>query len=805
MATYNGTTGDDTYTGTSSGDSVSGNAGNDTLAGADGIDTIYGGAGNDSLSGGAGNDLIYGDFDTSEELLTNGNFNSGGTGWSTLNPTGGFGPQFTSGRAVFNAGGESVYGDSIYQTVTTAPGETYAVAYRGIEDNIGIANHTLLVEILDDLGNVIYSETRVVLNNTNNGWNFSFVAASGTSTIRFTNTTSTNSVNTDLKIDNVSILGPIDPVGNDTIVADDGDDLVYAGAGNDNLNGSAGNDTVYAGDGDDSWQIGDTGDDLVYGGAGSDILSGDLGNDTLYGDDGNDAIEGHEGVDVIYGGAGDDYVAGADITGITTPSNRTLDPTVGFDDASNDVLFGGDGNDTLIGNAGDDSLHGDAGNDYMVAGAGNDTVYAGAGNDTWHVGDTGDDLGYGGAGEDIISGDLGHDTLYGDGDNDAIEGHDGNDVIFGGAGDDYIVAADIAGLSDPFSRNLNPIINGDDNSEDQLYGGDGNDTLLGNGGRDTLQGGAGNDYLIGGAGPDLFIVEVADTITDFDASTGVSDNGNLDNDFVDLSAFYNATTLAIWNAANPGNQYDNALKWLRGDQADGVLQSAGGVQITDGGSAVAASLLNFENTAVCFAAGTRLATAKGHRPIEKLKVGDLVETADHGLQPIRWIGRMTVSGMGDLAPIRIAAGALGNRRDVLVSPLHRMLVAGWRVELLFGETEVIAAAKMLVNGSTIRSQPCAEVTYYHVMFDAHQILFAEGAGAESFHPGEEGFDALGPAACAEILAVFPQLQAGGFAAYGPSARRCLRLHEARLLQIGRMVAPTDQIQTAPRKRALAAQ
>lgn len=674
MATYNGTTGDDTYSGTSNNDVITGNNGSDTLDGAGGQDVIYGGYGDESISGGAGNDLIFGDYDPSEELIVNGNFSSGGTGWTANNPTGGPAPAFSSGNALFNVFGEAVYGDSIEQTFNSVIGKTYSARFNAFENYLGVADHTVRVDILDATGTVIFSQTNVIVNNTSSLITFNFTATTATSTILITNPTSTNSLNTDLRIDNVSVVGAVDAVGNDSLFGDDGDDLIYAGAGNDLLNGNDGNDTVYAGAGDDSWQTMDTGDDLLYGGAGNDIISGDTGNDTIYGDDGNDAIEGHDGVDIIFGGAGQDYITGADISGLSFSGNRTLNPWFGSDDSSNDYLDGGDGDDTLL-------------------------------------------------------------------------------------------------------------------------GGDG---------RDTLIGASGFDILIGGAGADVFVVNGADTITDFDASTGISGNNNQDNDFVDLSAFYNATTLAAWNAANGGNQYSTALDWLRGDQADGILQSAGGLQIINSGVAVNASLLNFENTAVCFVAGTRLATAKGNRPIEKLRLGDLVQTADHGLQPIRWIGSMTVAAMGDLAPIRIAAGALGNRRDLLVSPLHRMMLAGWQVEMLFGEDEVLAAAKMLVNGDTIQPMPMAQVTYYHLMFDAHEVVFAEGAPAESFHPGVEGFDTLGEAARAEICAQFPLLALGDFSAYGPSARRSLRSHEALLLQIGLKLEQTDQMQTAPRQKAVAA-
>ena len=40
----------------------------------------------------------------------------------------------------------------------------------------------------------------------------------------------------------------------------------------------------------------------------------------------------------------------------------------------------------------------------------------------------------------------------------------------------------------------------------------------------------------------------------------------------------------------------------------------------------------------CFAAGTRIATPQGARPVETLCPGDLVTTLDHRPQPLRWVG-----------------------------------------------------------------------------------------------------------------------------------------------------------------------
>jgi hypothetical protein len=184
---------------------------------------------------------------------------------------------------------------------------------------------------------------------------------------------------------------------------------------------------------------------------------------------------------------------------------------------------------------------------------------------------------------------------------------------------------------------------------------------------------------------------------------------------------------------------------------------------------------------ICFTRGTRIRTAFGERRIETLRIGDQVATLDHGLQRIRWIGSSLRPAIGDLAPIRIAAGTLGNRRDLLVSPQHRMLLRGWLAELHFGEPEVLVPAKALADGKSVRSETGGLVEYFHILFDRHEIIFAEGAPSESFHPGEQGWKALDHATRAEILQIFPQLACPGFAAYGPAARPSLRGFEARTI------------------------
>ena len=136
---------------------------------------------------------------------------------------------------------------------------------------------------------------------------------------------------------------------------------------------------------------------------------------------------------------------------------------------------------------------------------------------------------------------------------------------------------------------------------------------------------------------------------------------------------------------------------------------------------------------VCYAAGTRVLTATGERPIESLRPGEFVATLsgnDIIQRPIRWIGRRRIDLAAHprphtVAPIRILCHAIANEvphADLLVSPDHGILIDG-----------KLICARQLINGATIRQESDWDaVTYYHLELDAHAILIAEGAPAESY-------------------------------------------------------------------------
>ena len=188
------------------------------------------------------------------------------------------------------------------------------------------------------------------------------------------------------------------------------------------------------------------------------------------------------------------------------------------------------------------------------------------------------------------------------------------------------------------------------------------------------------------------------------------------------------------------------------------------------------------NYAVCFTAGTLIETATGERPVETLRAGDLVKTVDHGLQPLRWIGKKEVEASGAFAPVRFSAGAMGNKRAISLSQQHRVLLSGWQTELVSGAREALTAAKNLVTGSDIILQAGGNVTYVHLLFDRHEIIYAEGMPSESFHPGDKSWSMLSRASQSEIIALFPEIRFFGAVGFGEVARPVLRGYEAKLVQ-----------------------
>lgn len=165
-------------------------------------------------------------------------------------------------------------------------------------------------------------------------------------------------------------------------------------------------------------------------------------------------------------------------------------------------------------------------------------------------------------------------------------------------------------------------------------------------------------------------------------------------------------------------------------------------------------------TGMSFGRGTRITMSDGsQRPVEELTVGTRVLTRDNGMQPIRWIGKRTVQAVGAFAPVVITEGVLGNAESITISQQHRMLISDWRAEVMVGSKDVLIQAADLVNDDTIFIRTGGFVEYTQLVFDQHQILYAEGVPTESLHMSRQILSNLPDDVASEVLALFPDLPA----------------------------------------------
>ncbi|MFO1137571.1 MAG: Hint domain-containing protein [Paracoccus sp. (in: a-proteobacteria)] len=202
--------------------------------------------------------------------------------------------------------------------------------------------------------------------------------------------------------------------------------------------------------------------------------------------------------------------------------------------------------------------------------------------------------------------------------------------------------------------------------------------------------------------------------------------------------------------------------------------------------------MDFAEPVTCFSADAMISTAAGTVAAGALKVGMQVQTRDNGLQTVRWVGRRVI-GADELAaapklrPIRIKAGALGPdmpAQDLVVSPQHRLLVRSKIAVRLFDAPEILVAAKQLLSLDGVEvAEDVSEVTYVHLMFDRHEIVWANGAETESLYAGPQALRGVGPEALDELFEIFPELRDGAEApkparplVEGKAARKLARIH-----------------------------
>ncbi|NJK51200.1 hypothetical protein HC931_26630 [Candidatus Gracilibacteria bacterium] len=560
------------------------------LIGGTGNDTLDGGLGRDTLNGGAGNDTYV--VDGIDIIVDSAGINTVEVGftYTLINPN--VANITLSGTGRINATGDSrnniIIGNINSNILTGGTGNDVIDGNAGIDTLIGGAgDDTYIVDNFGDRVDFVGEAT-----------------SGGTDTVQ-----TTFGYILGANVERLVLDGSddIEGVGNtlaNTIIGNDGDNV---------LDGLTGVDVMAGGDGNDTYIVDNIGDIVTESGRGTDsvessvnytlranvenlTLTGNvavtgtgntlnnviIGNNLrniLTGDFGNDTLDGGVGIDTLRGGVGRDrYIVDnvADVVEEAAPSSTfndeidsveasvsyTLSAFVeelmltgesninGTGNSSNNKITGNDGNNLLSGNIGEDTLDG---------GLGRDTLIGGAGNDVYIVDNFRDVVSEAlNAGIDLIESSVtyflganqenleltGSGDLNGTGNslNNNIIGNSGLNILDGGVGNDSLDG-------------------GSDN--DLIIGGFGNDELDGStGGIDTLIGGFGNDIYLVGLPEDVIIEEVGQGIeTVFSTATTYTISANIE----DL-------TLVGGDINGTGNALNNQITNSSGDNViDGGL------------------------------------------------------------------------------------------------------------------------------------------------------------------------------------------------------------------------------------------
>lgn len=306
-----------------------------------------------------------------------------------------------------------------------------------------------------------------------------------------------------------------------------------------------------------------------------------------------------------------------------------------------------------------------------------------------------------------IDGDENDNTLNGTSSADNIQGNGGQDTLDGGGGDDVISGG-----------TGNDSIDGGSNN-DTIYGGDGDDTITGGAGDDVIVGGRGDDVMTAGSSSpsDTFVIRDGDgndTITDFDPF----EPDTVRFDMSEMSTYQDVLDRISTDGSDTVITYDNGstLRLQNVDPAD-----------------LSSTNFQFGSGPVCLGEGTLIQTPSGLRPIETLRAGELVVTADNGPRRIVEIVCETILFRGRedrRRPVLISKGAIhpnSPTEDMVASPQHRIVVQ----DEATGHSLLVPAVRLINRHRIRRMKGVKKIRYYNLLMDQHEIIFANGTEVET--------------------------------------------------------------------------
>ncbi len=180
---------------------------------------------------------------------------------------------------------------------------------------------------------------------------------------------------------------------------------------------------------------------------------------------------------------------------------------------------------------------------------------------------------------------------------------------------------------------------------------------------------------------------------------------------------------------------------------------------------MAPAIPGFEASCGAFAHGTMIQTEDGAVPVEDLLPGQKILTRDNGLEPLRWIGSMTLAPhtSGSRIPpaklTRITENSIGlgrPSRDLVLGPHARILRRNAVCLSLFGTEAAFAPATAFTDGvSIIEVNPISSARVFHLLLDGQHVITAGGVEVESFHPGRRDATGISPGLMPTFLELFP--------------------------------------------------
>jgi hypothetical protein len=183
------------------------------------------------------------------------------------------------------------------------------------------------------------------------------------------------------------------------------------------------------------------------------------------------------------------------------------------------------------------------------------------------------------------------------------------------------------------------------------------------------------------------------------------------------------------------------------------------------------AMSRIRNTALALglAGNANVRTPCGARHVANLRPGDLVVTRDRGLRPVRlvWSRTVTEADMAadpSLAPVCLRPRAIGPmmpQRDLVVAGDHRLLIPGYRLADRPDTAAALIPAREIAGTSDAAfvDRARGEMTFWNLVFDAHEVFAANGLPVESFHITEDTLSVVPQGALEKLHELFPDLRA----------------------------------------------